>query len=149
MGVNQKAENVVHWSDRKARRSLGGGDMTNRIMMALCVVAALGAVVQAVPTSYSGSLTTADGGLVGVGGWDAAPNPVTFSWTVTQNPDQSWHYHYEFDSTDVQGEISHLQIRLKNNRGIRLEGYEGMGELKSALAGLLPSAHVDDAGASD
>ncbi len=47
-----------------------------------------------------------------------------------------------------KGEINHLQIRLKNNRGIRLEGYEAMDELKSALADMLPSAHVDDAGAN-
>ena len=48
-----------------------------------------------------------------------------------------------------KGEIDHLQIRLKNNRGIRLEGYAAMDELKTALAELLPSAHVDDPGASD
>lgn len=89
--------------------------MTNRIMVSLCAVGALCAVVQAVPTSYSGSLTTADGGLVGVGGWATAQNPVTFTWTVTQNPDLSWHYHYVFDSTDVQGEISHLLIETSAN----------------------------------
>jgi len=57
-------------------------------------------------------LTTADGGgLIGVGGWtDDLENDVTFSWTVTQNPDLSWHYQYIFDSTGLQGDISHLVI---------------------------------------
>ena len=89
--------------------------MMYRSMMALCVAGALCTVVQAVPTTYSGSLTTADGGLVGTGGWATAPNPVTFRWTVTQNPDLSWRYHYEFDSTDVQGEISHLLVETSTN----------------------------------
>jgi hypothetical protein len=43
-----------------------------------------------------------------------------------------------------KGEIAHLQVRLKNNRGIRLEGYEGMEPLRDALAELVPAAHVDD-----
>ena len=89
--------------------------MMSRALVALCVAGTLCTAVQAVPTSYSGSLTTADGGLVGVGGWATASNPVTFRWTVTQNPNLSWHYHYEFDSTDVQGEISHLLIETSAN----------------------------------
>lgn len=44
----------------------------------------------------------------------------------------------------TKGEIGHLQLRLKNNRGVRIEGYEDMDGLKEALAGLLPAAHVQD-----
>ena len=67
--------------------------------------------VHAGPTTYFGSLTTADGGLIGTGGWVNDPDhDVTFSWTITQNPDLSWHYQYIFDSTGLQGDISHLVI---------------------------------------
>ncbi|UCD53110.1 MAG: hypothetical protein JSW27_10795 [Phycisphaerales bacterium] len=67
--------------------------------------------VHAAPTSYSGSLTTADGGLIGTGGWVSDPDDdVVFSWRVTQNPDLSWHYLYTFDSTGIHGDISHLVI---------------------------------------
>ncbi len=71
--------------------------------------------VQAVPT-YSGSLSSADGGLIGSGGWVSDPGkPVTFSWTVTQNGDLSWHYSYVFDSTDVKGTLSHLLLETSLN----------------------------------
>jgi len=80
----------------------------------ICAVLLLAFVapVQAGPTSYSGSLTTADGGgLIGTGGWVNDPDDdVIFRWTVTQNPDLSWHYQYIFDSTGIQGDISHLVI---------------------------------------
>ena len=78
--------------------------MMSRSLVALCVAGTQCTVVQAVPTSY--------GGLVGIGGWAAAANPVTFSWTVMQNPNLSWHHHCEFDSTDVQGEVSHMPIEV-------------------------------------
>lgn len=65
--------------------------------------------VQAGPT-YTGSLTTADGGLLGTGGWvNDLVYDVVFSWTVSQ-VDSMWHYHYEFDGTGIQGDISHLVI---------------------------------------
>lgn len=69
---------------------------------------------QAVPT-YSGSLTSADGGLIGTGGWVNGATPVTLSWTVTQNEDQSWHYNYVFDSTGLQGTLSHLVLETSLN----------------------------------
>ncbi len=82
-----------------------------RHLVCVALVLAFVASLQAGPTSYSGSLTTADGGLIGTGGWvDDPDDDVTLSWTVTQNPDLSWHYQYVFDSTDIQGDISHLVI---------------------------------------
>jgi hypothetical protein len=73
-------------------------------------------LAQAAPTIYVGSLSSADGGLVGSGGWVGNPShPVTFSWTVTQNQDLSWHYHYEFNSTGLKGEISHLVLETSLN----------------------------------
>jgi len=75
------------------------------------VVMSIGVSAFAGPTSYSGSLTSADNGILGTGGWVNDPqSPVTFSWTVTQNPDWTWHYHYVLNSTGLQGELSHLVI---------------------------------------
>jgi len=86
----------------------------SKYLLSIATIAVFLAVgpVQAGPTSYSGSLTTADGGLVGSGGsWVTDPDDdVVFSWTVTQNADLSWRYQYTFDSTGIQGDISHLVI---------------------------------------
>ncbi|MCE5326477.1 MAG: PEP-CTERM sorting domain-containing protein [Planctomycetaceae bacterium] len=62
---------------------------------------------------YSGSLTSADGGLQGTGLWvnsngDAGWFAPTLSWTVTQNPDDSWHYFYSLSV--YHGSISHWII---------------------------------------
>lgn len=60
---------------------------------------------------YSGSLSSVTGGLQGNGGWVADPaKPVTFDWLVSENDDSSWHYHYVFDSTGLQGTIGHLVL---------------------------------------
>ena len=68
----------------------------------------------AAPT-YTGSLTTANGGLIGSGGWVSDPDDdVTLDWTVTQNADLSWHYRYVFDGTGIPGDISHLVIETSS-----------------------------------
>lgn len=41
-----------------------------------------------------------------------------------------------------RGNLSHLQIKLKNNRGIRLEGYESMDRLSECIEEHIPKAHV-------
>lgn len=69
----------------------------------------MGTCVHAGPTTFSGSLTSADGGIVGVGGWVAKTNkPVVLSWTITENSDKSWHYRYTFNTTAVSGVLSSL-----------------------------------------
>ena len=89
----------------------GGTGMKRFCVISSLVVMGISASALAGPTSYSGSLTSADGGILGSGGWVSDPaSPVTFSWTVTQNPNLTWHYHYVLDSTDLQGELSHLLI---------------------------------------
>lgn len=89
--------------------------MLKRTIVCLSVVLTACALVEAGPT-YTGTLSSVNGGLVGTGGWVADPaHPVTFSWTVTQNQDLSWHYQYEFNSTDLQGEISHLVLETSLN----------------------------------
>ncbi len=84
--------------------------MLRRSIVSLSIVAALCTLLQAAPITYSGSLTSADdGGLVGTGGWVYTPGKyVTFTWTVAENEDLSWHYHYEFNSTGLQGDLGHL-----------------------------------------
>jgi hypothetical protein len=43
-----------------------------------------------------------------------------------------------------RGELKHIQVRLKSNRGIRLEGYGGLEDMAGAIAKQLPKAHVVD-----
>ena len=38
--------------------------------------------------------------------------------------------------------LQHIQIKLKNNRGIRLEGYEDMNTLGNLLSEQVPKAHI-------
>jgi hypothetical protein len=92
-----------------------GGNMMTRSILSLSIVAALCTLASAGP-SYTGSLSGADGGLVGTGGWVNTPGQsVTFTWIVTQNDDLTWHYHYVFDSTGLQGDPSHLLIETSGN----------------------------------
>lgn len=41
-----------------------------------------------------------------------------------------------------KGDMRHIQIRLINNRGIRLEGYEDLERMAELLAEQVPEAHV-------
>ena len=85
--------------------------MKRLLVVSVLAVMGMGASVLAGPSSYSGSLTSADGGIVGTGGWVTDPeNPVIFRWTVTRNSNPTWHYHYELNTTGLQGELSHLVI---------------------------------------
>jgi len=43
-----------------------------------------------------------------------------------------------------KGLIQHIQIKLRNNRGIRLEGYEDINALGDLLAEQVPKAHIMD-----
>jgi len=89
--------------------------MTRWISIQL-LVAGMAALAHAGPATYSGNLTSAGGGLVGTGGWVANPdNPVTFDWVVSENADESWHYHYVFDSTGLQGTLGHLVLETSVN----------------------------------
>jgi len=87
-----------------------------RWVLVQLLVTGMAALVHASPVTYSGNLTSADGGLVGAGGWvsDAA-NPVTFGWTVTEDSDASWHYHYVFNSSGLQGTVGHLVLETSQD----------------------------------
>jgi hypothetical protein len=45
-----------------------------------------------------------------------------------------------------RGVLQHIQIRLKSNRGIRLEGYNHLEELGRLIAEQIPPQHVQDRG---
>lgn len=42
-----------------------------------------------------------------------------------------------------KGNVAHIQLKLRNNRGIRLEGYEELEQLGRAIADLIPKHQVD------
>jgi len=42
-----------------------------------------------------------------------------------------------------KGNVTHIQLKLRNNRGIRLEGYEDLEQLGRAIADLIPKHQVD------
>jgi len=69
--------------------------------------------------AFSGSLTSADGGILGSAGWVASPNqPVTVSWTVTDMTTH-WNYEYIFDIGENQGALSSFVIEVSD--GVILE----------------------------
>ncbi|MCU7819537.1 MAG: hypothetical protein KZQ57_11890 [gamma proteobacterium symbiont of Lucinoma myriamae] len=41
-----------------------------------------------------------------------------------------------------KGTLQHIQIKLKNNRGVRLEGYEDINALGDLLCAQVPKAHI-------
>jgi hypothetical protein len=56
----------------------------------LTVLLALAVDAVRADISYTGSLSSTTGGVHIEGDW----GPVSIGWTVTQNPDDSWHYNY-------------------------------------------------------
>ncbi len=63
--------------------------------------------------TYTGSLTSSDGGILGNGGWVDDPDPITISWTVSLEDDH-WHYEYIFDIGDNQGALSSFVIEVSD-----------------------------------
>ncbi len=42
-----------------------------------------------------------------------------------------------------KGKVEHIQLKLRNNRGIRLEGYAELEQLGLAIADRIPKQQVD------
>jgi len=63
--------------------------------------------------TYSGNLSSADGGIIGNNGWVAPPHPVILSWTVT-NMTPHWNYEYKFDITENTGALSSFVIEVSD-----------------------------------
>ena len=84
-----------------------------KITLSLCV---LGVLVGFAPTAwggYTGSLSTADGGLDGTGDWISGTS--TIEWSVTQNGDQSWHYEYTLTVPGEASGISHFILEVSES----------------------------------
>lgn len=92
-------------------RCEGGNTMKSRKLLAAIAVTALLAL-PAVAAAYSGSLLSTTGGIMGTGNWYVT-GPMSFSWVVTQNTDNSWHYWYEF--SHPTGETSHFNLEVSHN----------------------------------
>ena len=64
--------------------------------------------------TYEGSLTSADGGILGTGAWLSDPcNPVTLDWSVSLQGSY-WHYEYTF-SVGFDPEISHMIMEASDS----------------------------------
>jgi len=57
---------------------------------------------------YTGGLSSAAGGISGTGQW--IDDGVSIDWTVSQNPDLTWHYEYVFDA--MSKNASHIIIEV-------------------------------------
>lgn len=79
-------------------------------LLVLVVAISLSASGASAAEIYSGSLTSDDDGLDGIGLW--ADPGSTLSWTVTENPGISWHYEYTL--TVASKDISHILFEVSD-----------------------------------
>lgn len=68
--------------------------------------------VQAVPTTYSGSLSVSGGGLVGISAWDSSSTVLEWSVDDSTSPGY-WHYWYKL--TVPKGAVSHMIIEVSDD----------------------------------
>ncbi len=104
---------------------------TRRLLGALALAAIF--VVPSVSAAYFGSLLSTDGGIDGTRNRITNPAGVSFSWDVTQDADNSWHYSYVFKHPER--ETSHFSLgasdRFTTNGLFDLHGDFGGGEVGS------------------
>lgn len=87
----------------------------------VCLLAALTFVCAAPAHAtliFSGSLSSANGGLDGSGLWvnpgnDKKATPATVTWTIKQNLDGSWNYAYSFSV--YKSDVSHVIIETSSS----------------------------------
>lgn len=77
----------------------------------LILLAAAGGPALAV-TTFVGSISTADGCLVGTPNSVWGTGPSSLSWAISQNLDGTWHYVY--DLVVPSGDVSHAIIETSN-----------------------------------
>ena len=75
----------------------------------LCAVLLIGVLGSAQASSYTGSLSTDDGGLLASGLW---ADSAALEWEIMQNADLSWHYSYEFEVP--AGAVSHVIFEVSD-----------------------------------
>ena len=89
--------------------------------MCLCIALMITSTAFAL-TSYSGSLSTATGGLSGSGAW-YSPGVSTLGWTVSQDAaGDPWVYCYTLTVPDlpggISGQISHMTMEASSTPGL-------------------------------
>ena len=80
---------------------------TPNTLRVFCAILIILSAHAAATISYTGSLSSSDGGLLGVGAW-VDPGVSEIVWEVTQNEDSSWHYEYVLTVPNTESEISHF-----------------------------------------
>ncbi|MBM4028617.1 MAG: hypothetical protein FJ280_24950 [Planctomycetes bacterium] len=86
--------------------------MTRRSIVSTCLVAALGTLAQASPTTYSGELTSNGGGIAGLGDNPWLTGNTTFSWAVTDDDAGTYTYACQLTVPDTSREISHMTVEV-------------------------------------
>lgn len=94
--------NQVHHLLRRASKHA-------RILAVLCGALLL---LPAAAFGFTGFLSSATGGVVGTGNWIYG-GTTTISWDVYLNPDNTWHYSYEF--SHPVGGTSHFILEVSDN----------------------------------
>jgi hypothetical protein len=79
---------------------------------AALLLAAVGLCAGAAEASFSGTLYSSDLGLIATGNWNTGAGTI-FDWVVSQNPDNSWHYHYRIEHP--AGATSHFILEVSSN----------------------------------
>lgn len=82
------------------------------LFCALAALAQLAATAQASIQLYTGSLTSADGGIVGGGQW-ISPGITTLDWTISDNEDGTYRYRYVL--SHPEGGTSHMLVEISTN----------------------------------
>jgi len=86
--------------------------MLRTSMVSLSILTVLCTLVHANPTVYSGALTSAEGGIIGIAGNPWLTSNTTFAWTVTGNTNGTYTYEYRLTVPNGSKQISHLIMEV-------------------------------------
>jgi len=107
----------------------------NRVVAILAVVVAA-LLLPAAAGAFTGQLWSTSSGILGTGSW-ITPGPAWIEWNVTQNPDDSWLYSYDFHHPESA--TSHFILEVSESFTvddiIRMQGNYSGYELKEHLSG--------------
>jgi hypothetical protein len=88
-------------------------DITFQRLKTIVLVGALLALAAAGPAgAFSGALSSVAGEISGSGNW-IVTGPTILEWTVTENPDGTWHYDYTF--SHPRGDTSHFLLEVSSS----------------------------------
>jgi len=86
--------------------------MVRRSIVSMFLVAALGTLAQAGPTTYSGELTSNGGGIAGLPDNPWLTGNTTLSWVVTDHGTGTYTYTYQLTVPEGSKEISHMTVEV-------------------------------------